>query len=695
MDPQPGHPNHTNTPVNNTGFAVVDLETTGVMPSDRIVEIGVVLLRPDLTVERTWETLIQPERDIPNSYIHKITATDVVDAPSFRDVAAYLGSLLHGRTLVAHNAPFERRFLTNEFARAKTENGLAQFWVDTMTLSNQHLGVKKLEQALAIAQIHNPLAHSALADAQATAELLKYFHTRHGAVLDGFPTAVFPAPAAEPRVLPRGAASAWTGQLSRTLPATGTKDEEAYRAELTCALVDRQISRTEMRQLEQTAITSGLNADDVEAINEEFVRQLVVEAWSDGVITAEERSELLAVADALSVDPALMHSLLDEPQAGTAPSQFTLHPGDRIALTGAMDISRDAWAERATAAGLEVGDVTRKCVLLVAANPDSMSGKAQKARKYGIPIVGETKFAQLLSAIDHEAIPQQPAASGQPADSAEHETQEQFSWLSPEQVRTTGASPSRIAAAWIALHPTRPLHEMAENLEPHHIPEATGRGIDRYLAVWSLEHPEMLQVSADDLLQLPGVGPKRRDQLVEMVVDLAVDGVPEAPAQPADIADASATTSAPSPSADHTFTPPQPVTESGPQPVLDLRQASATSRPAAEPQQPAPSDPTPEELLTAANAPHYTPAPVPSSWSTPAPTEPTPAPVKRPKAAKVFKWSAGLGVLCFFLFGLCIETFDPDAESFIAGVFALGFFFGGLTAAISGVMALFNLFRGK
>ncbi|WP_286204876.1 hypothetical protein [Corynebacterium afermentans] len=122
-----------------------------------------------------------------------------------------------------------------------------------------------------------------------------------------------------------------------------------------------------------------------------------------------------------------------------------------------------------------------------------------------------------------------------------------------------------------------------------------------------------------------------------------------------------------------------------------LQPAEAT--PVAEPQTPAPSDPTPEELLTAANAPQYTPAPVPSSWSTPAPTEPTPAPVKRPKAAKVFKWSAGLGVLCFFLFGLCIETFDPDAESFIAGVFAFGFFFGGLTAAISGVMALFNLFR--
>lgn len=75
--------------------------------------------------------------------------------------------------------------------------------------------------------------------------------------------------------------------------------------------------------------------------------------------------------------------------------------------------------------------------------------------------------------------------------------------------------------------------------------------------------------------------------------------------------------------------------------------------------------------------------------------DPAPTPVKRPKASKVFKWSAGLGVLCFFLFGLCIETFDPDAKSFIAGVFALGFLLSGLTAAISGVMALINLIRRK
>lgn len=673
MDPQTGHPNLT---THDTGFAVVDLETTGVSNACRIVEIGVVLLRPDLTVERTWETLIQPSRDIPNSHIHKITATDVVDAPTFRDVAAYLGSLLDGRVLVAHNAPFEHRFLTNEFNRAHAHNGLCQPWLDTMALAKQHLGCAKLSDALTATRIHNPQAHSALADAQATAELLHHLHFHCGADVSGYPTATFPAPTAECRVLPRGAESSWSGQLSHALPASGARDEDAYRDELTRALVDRHISRTEMRQLEQTAIASGLDADDVDAINEEFTRQLAVDAWSDGVITDGERAELLAIADALSVDFAFVQSLLDEPQAGTAPAQFTLQLGDRIALTGAMDIPQEEWVRRATAAGLHVGQVTKKCALLVAANPDSMSGKAQKARKYGIPIVGETKFAQLLSTIDHEAVSVQPAVSEQPA--ALEQSTAQFSWLSPQQVQTTGTSTSRIAAAWIALHPNRPLHEMADNLQPHHVPEATGRGIDRYLAVWSLEHPEMLQVSADDLLQLPGVGPKRRSQLVEMVVGLAADGIVD------DSTENATPEPAPERTAGSTAITPRPIPEPSAPTQAQPRQTASS-----------PVDPTPEELLTAANAPRYTPAPLQSSWNTPALMDPAPTPVKRPKASKVFKWSAGLGVLCFFLFGLCIETFDPDAKSFIAGAFALGFLLAGLTAVISGVMALINLVRGK
>jgi len=40
--------------------------------------------------------------------------------------------------------------------------------------------------------------------------------------------------------------------------------------------------------------------------------------------------------------------------------------------------------------------VTKKVALVVAADPDSLSGKARKARDYGIPVVGESALWGLL-----------------------------------------------------------------------------------------------------------------------------------------------------------------------------------------------------------------------------------------------------------------------------------------------------------
>ncbi len=99
------------------GYAVVDLETTGLFPGghDRIVEVGVVLVSPDGEVEDTWETLLNPGRDLGRQDIHGIRAADVLGAPTFPDVAATLAELLGGRTFVAHNAAFDSRIVAARY----------------------------------------------------------------------------------------------------------------------------------------------------------------------------------------------------------------------------------------------------------------------------------------------------------------------------------------------------------------------------------------------------------------------------------------------------------------------------------------------------------------------------------------------------------------------------------------------------
>ncbi len=94
-------------------YAVIDVETTGFSPiSDRVVEAACVLVE-EHTIVRTWSSLVNPGRPIPDyaSRVHGITAADVASAPSFERVQRELRALCEGATVVAHNASFDLSFL--------------------------------------------------------------------------------------------------------------------------------------------------------------------------------------------------------------------------------------------------------------------------------------------------------------------------------------------------------------------------------------------------------------------------------------------------------------------------------------------------------------------------------------------------------------------------------------------------------
>jgi DNA polymerase-3 subunit epsilon len=185
--------------------------------------------------------------------------------------------------------------------------------------------------------------------------------------------------------------------------------ERDYLALLDRCLIDRMLSVTESGALFEFARSHHMSAREIRRLHERYLAALAVAARADGIVTDKERDDLVAVADLLELPlPALVDEVLagsekalgaDWCDSESHPSGFVLNAGDRVCLTGTMSRERDDWISILGDAGIIVWpSVTKKVKLLVAADPDSLSGKAQKARSYGIPIVGEQWLEERFSA---------------------------------------------------------------------------------------------------------------------------------------------------------------------------------------------------------------------------------------------------------------------------------------------------------
>jgi ATP-dependent DNA helicase DinG len=96
-------------------LAVVDLETTGLALEEgaEILEFGAVLVEPGREEVTTLATLLRPKGALPRA-VARLTGladADLADAPVLGDVLPALREALAGRTIIAHNADFERAFL--------------------------------------------------------------------------------------------------------------------------------------------------------------------------------------------------------------------------------------------------------------------------------------------------------------------------------------------------------------------------------------------------------------------------------------------------------------------------------------------------------------------------------------------------------------------------------------------------------
>jgi len=375
-------------------FVVIDCETTGLGKYDRVLEVAAVTVNSDtLEVIDEYDTLINPQRDVGPVNIHGVTASMVELAPSFDEVAASLAMRLSGNVLVAHNLSFDVRMLKNEYDRlsAPLDQGSG-----VCTLAATH---EKLHLACSRYGISISHQHRALADARATAALLKH-------CLDGSDKV---APASidlgslrlNPRTLRRDALDdSGTSTLNRIISNAAYPSSDAHHIQyldlLDFVLDDLELDDQEEELLVAVADHLEISPAEVEDLHKSYFISLRAAAERDGIITDAEHHLLSQIASALGLGETEVPSIS---QATNGTSALT--SGMRVCFTGTVTrngkrIERSALEALAASAGMQpVPSVTKKgCDALVSADASSMSGKTKKAREIGLPVVDAETFLE-------------------------------------------------------------------------------------------------------------------------------------------------------------------------------------------------------------------------------------------------------------------------------------------------------------
>ena len=165
-------------------LAFFDLETTGVkVGTDRIVQIAIVRLMPD-GARLQYETLVNPGMPIPpeSTRIHGITDIDVAMAPRLEDIAKEILHEFAGCDLAGFNClRFDVPLLSEELLRV----GHSWDHASLRVVDVQRIFHKKEPRNLSAALKfycgrEHAGAHEALADVQATADVLLAQLERYG-----------------------------------------------------------------------------------------------------------------------------------------------------------------------------------------------------------------------------------------------------------------------------------------------------------------------------------------------------------------------------------------------------------------------------------------------------------------------------------------------------------------------------------
>ena len=407
-------------------FSVVDVETTGFSPNkhDRIVECAAVRINGRGDVIDSVESLVNPMRDVGPTRIHGITAEMVVNAPKFEEIAGHILSTINNSVIVAHNASFDSSFLLSEFAKAGME--LGDFpCLCTLSLSRMlypELPSKKLPNLCSYLGIDIEGHHSALSDCSATAQaLIEMLRDKRALrkVKDTrtFKANVFVETPDSQQFMTRTDQARHSSKTKKTLakvinrlPTVDSADDAqfAYAEKLDEVLLDRIVAEEESQVLLEIARDAGLSRDIALAIHRQYLENAIRIALLDSKVSEKEKADLENIRILLSLQDVDLDSVITTLKADKALAQIDVKKdsffGKSVCFTGEMiscisgeNITRSLAQRLAAERGMLVKNgVVKNLDFLVASDAHSLSSKARKAREYGINIVVENAFWNML-----------------------------------------------------------------------------------------------------------------------------------------------------------------------------------------------------------------------------------------------------------------------------------------------------------
>lgn len=197
---------------------VIDTETTGTEPTDKIVEIASVDVMLNGTIGNEKTSLVNPLVPIPHtaSAIHHICDQDVAGMP---DIASVIERFKGADLYVAHNADFDRKFLDPILGSASwicTYKCALRLWPDAPSHSNQSLRYQFGHISPFGRDRAEINAHRALSDAIVTAAVFLSVHAESKA--QGITVATLKDWSAEPPLMTRFSFGKHRGQRFDAVP---------------------------------------------------------------------------------------------------------------------------------------------------------------------------------------------------------------------------------------------------------------------------------------------------------------------------------------------------------------------------------------------------------------------------------------------------------------------------------------------